>query len=65
MRQTVIQKKDVSKYKKVEPAIRDENGLLPEETEELKHFRSSPVGYPAESRPQQERFDEDRIHLVQ
>ena len=31
----------------------------------LEAFSLFPVGYPAESRPQQDRFDESRIHFVQ
>lgn len=35
---------------------------LPDDVEAFSLF---PVGYPAESRPQQERFREDRIHVVE
>ena len=32
--------------------------------EDLHSFALVPVGYPAESRPQQDRFQEERIHWI-
>ena len=32
--------------------------------EGMRVFAVIPVGYPAESRPQQDRFDESRIHYL-
>ena len=47
----------------IEERVQSVDSIL-ELGEDLHSFALVPVGYPAESRPQQDRFQEERIHWI-